>query len=130
MHVSRETYKWCCEIPLDFHFHGRIIFVILTMLSPSQKSVSRETSKVSDVLELFRADPDFMKGISLLKHRDSLVLSTTNSTFVLFWLKMLRDQGYFPLVVFDKESDAESFYADALGLFTPGKLSWIPLFLK
>jgi transcription-repair coupling factor (superfamily II helicase) len=130
MHVSRETYKWCCEILLDFHFHGRIIFVILTMLSPSQKSVSRETSKVSDVLELFRADPDFMKGISLLKHRDSLVLSTTNSTFVLFWLKMLRDQGYFPLVVFDKESDAESFYADALGFFTPGRLAWIPLFLK
>ncbi|MCK5816902.1 MAG: hypothetical protein KAH15_02750, partial [Candidatus Marinimicrobia bacterium] len=71
-----------------------------------------------------------MKGISLLKHRDSLMLSTSNSTFVLFWLKMLRDQGYFPLVIFDKENDAESFYADALGFFTPRKLAWIPLFLK
>ena len=94
----------------------------------SKKNVSRETSKISEVLDLFRNDPDFIKSISLLKHRDSLVLNTSNSTFVLFWLKMLRDSGYFPLVVFDREQRAESFYADALGFFSPNALSWIPLF--
>ena len=94
----------------------------------SKKNVSRETSKISEVLDLFRNDPDFIKSISLLKHRDSLVLNTSNSTFILFWLKMLRDSGYFPLVVFDREQRAESFYADALGFFSPNALSWIPLF--
>ena len=103
-------------------------FVILTMLSSSSKNVSRETSKVSDILELFRGDLDFMRGISLLEHRNSLVLNTSNSTFILFWLKMLRDQGYFPLVVFDKERDAEAFFSDALGFFAPNSLAWIPLF--
>ncbi|RKY56825.1 MAG: transcription-repair coupling factor [Candidatus Neomarinimicrobiota bacterium] len=98
------------------------------MLTKTQKSVSRETSGVSDILELFRNDHDFMLAISLLEHRNSLVLNTGNSTFVLIWLKMLRDRGYFPLVVFDKERDAEAFYADALGFFSPNSLSWIPLF--
>ncbi|MCF7832055.1 MAG: DEAD/DEAH box helicase [Candidatus Marinimicrobia bacterium] len=103
-------------------------FVILAMLSSPEKNVSRETSQISELVELFRADKDFMAGFSLLGHRKSLVLNTANPTFVLFWLKMLRIEGYFPLVVFDKEREAEAFYADALGFFAPSKLAWIPLF--
>ena len=98
------------------------------MATPAQKNVSRETPNISEIIALFSNDQDFMSAISLLKHRDSLVLNTGNSTFILIWLKALREQGYFPLVLFEKERDAEAFYADALGFFPQGSLSWIPLF--
>ncbi len=98
------------------------------MKNTSQKSVSRETSGLSDILTLLNSDKDFEKSLSLLDREDVLVFNTINSTFVLFWLLAMKKCGYFPLVIFDLERDAESFYADALGFFSPGALSWIPLF--
>jgi transcription-repair coupling factor (superfamily II helicase) len=103
-------------------------FVILPMKNTSKKNVSRETFGLSDILSLLSSDKDFARSVSLLEHRNSLVFNTVNTTFVLFWLLATKKSGYFPLLLFDTERDAESFYADALGFFSPGALSWIPLF--
>jgi len=102
--------------------------VLLGMESAAQKSVSRETSDISKLLSLLREDKSVHSSISFLKHRNSLALNTNNPGFVLFWLRLLYEEGYFPLVVFKTEREAESFYSDVLGLFDPDSVSWIPLF--
>ncbi len=98
------------------------------MKKVSEKSVSRETSKISGLLDLLGGDGSIRSSLSLLKHRNSLILNTNNLGFVLFWSKLLSAEDYFPLFVFNSERDAESFYSDALGLFDPDSIAWIPLF--
>ncbi|MEA2077420.1 MAG: transcription-repair coupling factor [Candidatus Marinimicrobia bacterium] len=105
-------------------------FVLLAMNISGQKNVSRETPDLSNVFDLLKTDPDFARSFTLLGHRNSLILNTDNTSFVLMWLNVLRTRKFFPLVVFRSERDAESFYADALGFFKPSSLAWIPLFFS
>ena len=103
-------------------------FVLFGMKNSIEKKVSRETCDIKRLLDLLRSDPVFHKSLSIIEHRLSLTFNTDNSTFILFWLRALKEKGYLPLVVFDNERDAEAFYADALGFFDTERLSWLPLF--
>jgi transcription-repair coupling factor (superfamily II helicase) len=102
--------------------------VLLGMEATVKKSVSRETSNIFELHRLLSGDPLFDKSCRLVDHRSSLIFNTNNTTFILFWLKELRERGYFPLVIYNTEREAESFYVDALGFFEPDRISWIPLF--
>ncbi len=98
------------------------------MNNPPGKSVSRETCDILELIALLKSDPVFNKSVALLEHRQSLRFNTDNSTFILFWLRALSDKGYLPLVVFERERDAEALYVDALSFIEAGRLSWLPLF--
>ncbi len=69
-----------------------------------------------------------MSAFSLLRHRESLVLNTSNPSFLLFWLRVAREKGYLPVVLTGTELEGESFYADALAFFRDEKIAWLPLY--
>lgn len=96
----------------------------------SKANVPRETCSSQNIVDLFKEDSNVKSSIELLKHRKSLILNTTNFAFILTWLKILSDNGYFPIVVFPSEREAELFFADSLAFFPSETIAWIPLFVK
>ena len=98
------------------------------MKANSPKNVPRETYTIEKLLDLFRKDEQLHKSLLLLEHRTHLSFNTINHSFVLIWLRLVREIGYFPLVLFESEREAESFFADALSFFSAEKLAWLPLF--
>lgn len=98
------------------------------MKSNSTQNVSRETYTVEKLLELLAKDDQIHKSLLLLEHRESLSFNTINHSFILVWLRLVREMGFFPLVLFESEREAESFFADALSFFSSEKLAWLPLF--
>ncbi|MDZ7796439.1 MAG: hypothetical protein U5N56_05070 [Candidatus Marinimicrobia bacterium] len=94
----------------------------------AQKNVSRETLDIDDITALFEKDDVFMSSFSLLRHRISLNINVSNTSFILFWLRQAKKLGYLPLVIIESELDAESFYSDAISFFLSDAIGWIPLF--
>ncbi|MBW6458599.1 MAG: hypothetical protein K0B52_05480, partial [FCB group bacterium] len=93
-----------------------------------EKNVSRETCVPAEVHKLFSRDPAFISSFRLLEERGEITCNTSSPGFILFWLRAAADLGYLPVVLFDRERDAEAFYADALAFFHDDLLAWIPLF--
>jgi transcription-repair coupling factor (superfamily II helicase) len=127
--VGHSTYGPFTECRFwDFHFRVLLFFVFFEVEKKNLHHVSRETSHISDIAKRFLVDPVFSSSLGLLKYRETLKLNTTNSCFVLFWLKHAVERGYFPVLLFGKESLAESFYSDALAFFRDDSIAWISLF--
>lgn len=102
--------------------------VFSAMKNNGHPDVSRETFSLNDILERFSADENFMLPFRLLQHRKSLRFNTDNHSCILFFLAMARRKNFLPLILFEKESEAESFFADASAFFNPEGTAWIPLF--
>lgn len=94
------------------------------------QNVPRETYSIQSFVRLFENDKNIQYSLSLLKHRNSLILNTNNYPFILVWIKQLCANGYFPMVVFPTEREAEVFFSDALAFFSSDSIAWIPLFTK
>ncbi len=98
------------------------------MKKDAQNNVSRETPVPEELIRLFSSDLDFISSFDLLADRGYIKCNTDHPGFVLFWLRAAVEHGYLPLLLFDKERDAETFYADALSFFCDDNLAWLPFF--
>ena len=98
------------------------------MKKDTKKNVSRETPVPEKLIRLFSSDPDFISSFDLLSDRGFIRCNTDLPGFVLFWLRAAAERGYLPLLLFDKERDAETFYADALSFFCDDTIAWLPFF--
>lgn len=98
------------------------------MLQNELKNVPRETCDPQRVLELLESQHEFVEAFRLMDFRSTLSFNTQNHSYVLFLAAAAKRRGFLPLILFEYESDAESFYSDAALFFDPEKTAWIPLF--
>jgi transcription-repair coupling factor (superfamily II helicase) len=98
------------------------------MLQNETKNVPRETCTPERVLERLESCREFGEAFRLMDFRSALTFNTQNHSYVLFLAAAAKRRGFLPLLLFEYESDAESFYSDAALFFDPEKTAWIPLF--
>src|SRR6056297_1944800 len=90
--------------------------------------VSRETLSTDTFLSLFGSDSYVNRFFELLPRKRLIAYNTNNISYLLFLVSLLIRKKYFPVVLFDKESDAELFLGDLRGLNRGNGIKWIPSF--
>ncbi|MDD3966421.1 MAG: transcription-repair coupling factor [Candidatus Marinimicrobia bacterium] len=98
------------------------------MIESKTSIVPRETCPPKTVLALLEKEPEFIDVFRLMDFRSTLTFNTANHSYILFLAAAAKRRGYLPLVLFEFDADAESFYSDATALFDSEKTAWIPLF--